>query len=197
MRRTIQTAILSLDWLMDRGVPIQANALWQENSDKPCDTGSPVAELREEFPMVDFSTLDPVYPDKTSPKGALYAYNRHAIVNRAQKALAELKGRKEKAIVVVSHSGFMRQAMTGSWFYNADYRVFEFDGEGLELRQWESTRKGGMGKSWEERVVVGEDLPEGEKAEVPGEVRMFLARVRIRQTSVRRLFSTLGRLCFR
>lgn len=160
MRRTIQTAILSLDWLMDRGVPIQANALWQENSAKPCDTGSPVEDLKEEFPMIDFSTLDPVYPDKTSPKGAVYAYNRQAIVGRAQKALAELRERPEKAIVVVSHSGFMRQGVTGSWFYNADYRVFEFEGEGLGLKQWEATRKGGLGKSFEERVAIGEGIPE-------------------------------------
>lgn len=169
MRRTIQTAILSLDWLMDNGVPVQANALWQETSDKPCDTGSPVPELEEEFPMVDFSGLDPVYPDKTSPRAALYAYNRGAVVERAQRALAELKRRQEKAVVVVSHSGFMRQGMTGSWFYNADYRVFEFEGAGLGLRQWEATSKGGMGRSREERVVVGEGIPEGQKAEVPPE----------------------------
>lgn len=172
MRRTVQTAVLCLDWLMDgRGVPVRASALWQETSDKPCDTGSPLRELEEEFPMVDFSGVDPVYPDKTSPEAALYAFSRGAIVERARRALAELKGREEKAVVVVSHSGFMRQGMTGCWFYNADYRVFEFKGEGLQLRQWESTRKGGMGRSWEERVVVGEGIPEGEKAEVPPEDR--------------------------
>ena len=169
MRRTIQTAILSLDFLTDRGVPMRASALWQENSNKPCDTGSAVGELEEEFPMVDFSGLDPVWPDKASEEARVYAYNRRAIVERAKKALAELRGCGEKAVVVVSHSGFMRQGMTGSWWFNADYRVFEFEGEGLELRQWEATRKGGMGKSWEERVVVGEGIPEEEKAEVPGE----------------------------
>ena len=167
MRRTMQTAILSVDWLMDKGVPVQANALWQENSDKPCDTGSAVAELEVEFPMVDFSTVDPVYPDKTGPEGATYAYNRRAIVARAQKALGELRDRPEKAIVVVSHSGFLRQGMTGSWFFNADYRVFEFEGEGLGLKQWDSTKKGGLGKSFEETVVVGEDIPE-EDVRLPG-----------------------------
>ncbi|OIW29195.1 phosphoglycerate mutase-like protein [Coniochaeta ligniaria NRRL 30616] len=166
MRRTIQTAILSLDWLMDAGVPVVASALWQENSAKPCDTGSPIAELEEEFPMVDFSWVDAVYPDKTSPAGAVYAFNRKAIVGRAQRALGELRGRDEKAVVVVSHSGFMRQGMTGCWFFNADYRVFEFEGEGLGLRQWEATRKGGLGKSFEERVVVGEGIPEEDKVPV-------------------------------
>lgn len=160
MRRTIQTAILALDGLMDAGVPVRASALWQENSAKPCDTGSPVAELAEEFPMVDFAHLDPSWPDKTSPAGKAYAYNRLAVLERARMALAELRERPEKAIVVVSHSGFMRQGMTGSWFFNADYRVFEFEGEGLELRQWETTKKGGLGKSFEERVVIGDGIPE-------------------------------------
>jgi broad specificity phosphatase PhoE len=169
MRRTMQTAVLALDWLMDRGVPVLASALWQENSDKPCDTGSQVGELRDEFPMVDFSEVDPVWPDKTSDAAATYHYDREAIIQRALNALSELKGRPEKAIVVVSHSGFLRQGMTGSWFYNADYRVFDFEGEGTNLKQWESTKKGGMGRSWEERVVVGEGILEAEKAAVPEE----------------------------
>lgn len=29
MRRTIETALLSLGWLAERGIPIQADALWQ------------------------------------------------------------------------------------------------------------------------------------------------------------------------
>lgn len=29
MRRTIQTALLSLDWLLERGIPMQADARWQ------------------------------------------------------------------------------------------------------------------------------------------------------------------------
>lgn len=167
MRRTIQTAILSLDFLMDAGVPVQASALWQENSDKPCDTGSSIAALEEEFSMIDFSTVDPVYPDKTSPEGQVYAYNRQAIVGRAQTALAELKDRPEKAIVVVSHSAFMRQGMTGSWIFNADYRVFEFEGEGLALRQWDSTTTGGLGKSFREKVAIGEGIPEEDKKALP------------------------------
>lgn len=183
MRRTIQTALRSLDWLIEKGVPIQAHAGWQgmpmslyayrvgrlalvlnavliELSTKPCDTGTAIPALKAEFPQIDFSFLDPVYPDKTSPAGAAYAYNRRAVVARGQKCLAELRGRPEKAIIAVSHSGFLRQGMTGSWFFNADYRIFDFAGEGLELKQWDVTRRGGMGKSFEETVVVGDDIPE-------------------------------------
>ncbi|KAB5571842.1 histidine phosphatase superfamily [Coniochaeta sp. 2T2.1] len=164
MRRTIQTALLSLSFLIDKGVPVQASALWQENSDKPCDMGSAVAELREEFPMVDFSQVDPVWPDKTSDKADLYRYNKRAILERGQRALEDVRGRKEKVVVVVSHSGFMRLGVTGRWFYNADYRIFEFeDGEGMGLREWESTEKGGLGKSFEERVELGEGIPEEDK----------------------------------
>lgn len=32
MRRTLQTAMLSLDWLVDRGVKIEGSADWQGES---------------------------------------------------------------------------------------------------------------------------------------------------------------------
>lgn len=170
MRRTLQTALRSLDFLIAQGVPIQAHAGWQENSAKPCDTGSSISALQAEFPEVDFSKVDPVYPDKTSPAGAAYAYNRRAIVERGERCLKELRGRGERAVVVVSHSGFMRQGVTGWWYFNADYRVFEFEeGEGVGLRQWESTIKGGLGRSREERVVIGERIPEEDEVLPDGE----------------------------
>lgn len=162
MRRTLQTALLSLDFLIDSGVPVQAHAGWQENSAKPCDTGTNIPDLQKEFPSVDFSHVDPVYPDKTTDAGRKYAYNRRVIVERGQGVLRELRER-EGTVIVVSHSGFMRSAVTGRWFFNADYRVFEFedaDGNVNGLRQWESTEKGGMGKSRIERVVIGEEIPD-------------------------------------
>ena len=72
MRRTIQTALYALSWLVQRGVPVVARAEWQENSDKPCDTGSDPAALVKEFPGVDFSMVDPLYPSKSD----LYAFDR-------------------------------------------------------------------------------------------------------------------------
>jgi len=139
-----------------------------ENSAKPCDTGSPIESLQTEFPTIDFSRVDPVYPDKTSPAGAKYAYTRAALLARAQSSLADLHNRSEKAIIVVSHSGFMRQAVTGCWFFNCDYRIFDFAERGGDpsephrLKQWELTDRGhgGMGWSWEEMVEIGDDLPE-------------------------------------
>lgn len=161
MRRTLQTALLGLDFLIDSGVPVQAHAGWQENSAKPCDTGTNISDLQKEFPTVDFSQVDPVYPDKTTDAGRKYAYNRRAIVERGQSVLRELR-EEEGTVVVVSHSGFMRTAVTGRWFFNADYRVFEFEDAGDNvngLRQWESTERGGMGRSRIERVAIGEEIP--------------------------------------
>lgn len=72
----------------------------------------------------------------------------------------------------MSHSGFMRSAVTGCWFYNADYRIFDYqdrhspDAE-YRLQQWDLTsaatydekegknNSGGLKKSWAEPVTIG------------------------------------------
>lgn len=183
MRRTCETTMLSLGWLMERGVPVQAHAGWQENSAKPCDVGSPIPVVAAEFPRIDFSRVDPVYPDKVSPAGDKYRYRRDRLVARAQSALAELRRRPERAVVVVSHSGFMRQAVTGDHYFNADYRVYDFEErrEGEEgplgLRQWDLTKgAGGMGRSYDQVVEIGVglpevDLPPGAEVELPAGVK--------------------------
>jgi hypothetical protein len=174
MRRTLQTAMLSLDWLVDRGVKIEGNADWQgkppsplpsrphlhslENSSKPCDTGSPISSVSPSFPKVNFSPVDPLWPDKTSPAAERYWYTKKSILARGQRALEDLKKRPEKLIFVVSHSGFLRLGVVGYWFFNSDYRVFDFDGEGV--KQQEGTMAGGLGLSITEPVALGLDLPE-------------------------------------
>lgn len=183
MRRTCETTILSLDWLMARGVPAQAHAGWQENSAKPCDTGSPLHVAAAEFPQIDFSHVDPVYPDKISPAADRYKYRRDKLIARAQSVLEELYHRPEKVVVVVSHSGFMRQCVTGDHYFNADYRVYDFqerkDGEEVPfaLRQWDLTKgAGGMGRSFDQIVDIGIGLPEqdlapGAEVELPANVK--------------------------
>ena len=96
MKRTIQTALFALSWLVQRGVPVVARSEWQENSDKPCDTGSRIQDLAEEFPDVDFSEVDPVHPSKIGR----YAFSRNCIVQRGIDARRWLKQRSER---VVSH----------------------------------------------------------------------------------------------
>ncbi|KLU83715.1 hypothetical protein MAPG_02766 [Magnaporthiopsis poae ATCC 64411] len=174
MRRCIQTAQIGLGFLIDpppggKKVPVVAHAGWQEVSAKPCDTGSPLEALANEFPFVDFSKVDPVYPDKTSPAGAPYAYSKSAVLSRGQSVLRDLHSRPEKVIAVVSHSGFLRAGVCGWWFSNADYRVFDFAERSADdadtpyqLVQSESTMSGGLGTCWTIPVVLGDGIPEAE-----------------------------------
>ncbi|KAF5026379.1 hypothetical protein F66182_1507 [Fusarium sp. NRRL 66182] len=182
MRRTLQTAMLSLGWLIDRGVKIESNADWQgkprpsshpiiiisspavENSDKPCDTGSPIASVSPDFPKVNFSSVDAIWPDKTSPAAQRYAHTKRSILARGRRALEHLYERPEKLIFVVSHSGFLRLGVVGYWFFNSDYRVFDFEaGRGqdaeLRVRQQDKTLAGGLGLSFTDPVELGLDLP--------------------------------------
>ncbi|KAK0707822.1 histidine phosphatase superfamily [Lasiosphaeris hirsuta] len=164
MIRTLETALLSFGPFIEQGVPIRAHAGWQETTAKPCDTGTPISQLEAQFPQVDFSGVDPVFPDKTSPAGAAYKFSKQAIMARGHSCLRELYNRPEKVIVVVSHSGFLKRGISGHYYFNADYRIFDFETEGEPetylLKQWEATKKGGLGWSLEETVQVGDELPE-------------------------------------
>lgn len=166
MRRTIQTTLGSVDWLIAKGIKVEADADWQENSAKPCDTGTHVTALGEEFPVVDFSSLDPVYPDKSTPAGSRYAYNKKALLARGQSALQKLYNRPEKVIIVVSHSGFLRECVSGWWYFNSDYRIFDFeerasDDQPYALKQSVETFEngGGLGLSHKHEVGLGGGLP--------------------------------------
>jgi hypothetical protein len=142
-----------------------------ENSAKPCDVGTPAEALGKEFPQIDLSTLDPVYPDKTTPAGAHYAYNKKALLGRGQASLKKLYDRPEKVIIVVSHSGFLRLCVSGCWYFNSDYRIFEFeeratDDEPIRLKQSPETleKGGGLGLSLKDPVELGSDLPDEDRS---------------------------------
>ncbi|KAK4225987.1 histidine phosphatase superfamily [Podospora fimiseda] len=161
MKRTIETALIAFPELINRGVPIVAHAGWQENSSQCCDIGSSLNDLPAEFPQVDFSQVDRTFPLKFRNE---YAYSRPAILARGQSVLKDLYERKEKAIIVVSHSGFLRAGVTGRWFFNADYRVFNFDGGPTKLKESDMTKgKGGLGWSFEEETELGDGLPDVEE----------------------------------
>ena len=126
-----------------------------------------MSEVASEFPSVNFSSVDPVFPDKSSLAGSRYFPTRAAVVARGQSCLRSLYDRPEKWVIVVSHSGFLRMGVVGWWFFNGDYRIFDFSGEPvadgpLKLVQWESTLSGGLGHSWAEPVEIGEGLPDDE-----------------------------------
>ncbi|KAF4450658.1 hypothetical protein F53441_6319 [Fusarium austroafricanum] len=153
--------MLSLDWAVERGVKIEGNADWQENSDKPCDTGSIISSVAPDFPKVDLSTVDAIWPDKTSPAAEHYFHTKKSVLARGRRVLEHLHKRPEKLIFVVSHSGFLRLGVTGYWFFNSDYRLFDFeDGEEVKIKQQERTLAGGLGLSFTEPVALGLDLPE-------------------------------------
>ena len=145
MRRTLETAAGALGWLMDRGVPALCRGEWQENSAKPCDTGSPISEVKAQFPQFDFSQVDSIWPRKIDQ----YAFTENAVGKRGQTCRAWLKHRPEKVIAVVSHSAFLRTGVTPQRFANADYRVYDFaaDGDALVERSLTAHNGGGMGKS--------------------------------------------------
>ncbi|KAF2810539.1 phosphoglycerate mutase-like protein [Mytilinidion resinicola] len=165
MVRTLQTMEIGLGWLIEKGVEIIADAGWQENSAKPCDTGSALKTVASRFPQyaTALATVDPLYPNKTTPSSNPYAFTRLAVLARGQACLKALYSRPEKVIAVVSHSGFLRTAVSGRRYANADFRIFEFDEEkmgedkglGLEeeglfrLKEWKETEEkgGGLGKS--------------------------------------------------
>lgn len=117
----------------------------------PCDTGTDLRTIAAEFPDFDLSNVDPAYPDK-SP-GTPYAFTRTANAARGQACLRELYDRPEKVIAAVSHSGFLRTAISKRRFANADYRIFTF-ARGSKQGNWRLTedastarRGGGMGNS--------------------------------------------------
>ena len=121
-----------------------------ENSTKPCDTGSDIDTLAQEFPRLDFSQVDPNYPIKA--EGTAYAFTRDANHKRGQACLKRLYDRPEKVIVVVSHSGFLRTGISKRRYANADYRLFSFrqsKSGSLSLVEDSSTARdgGGMGRS--------------------------------------------------
>lgn len=158
MRRTLQTATIGLDWLIKKGIEVMPDANWQENADKPCDTGSHIGVMEKEFPEYDFSIVDPNYPDKTTNLSQNpYAFTEKAILARGQTCLKALYSRPEKVVAVVSHSGFLRTAICNRMFFNADWRVFTFDEDAMAksseskiiLKESEETenRGGGMGRS--------------------------------------------------
>ncbi|KAK1775027.1 phosphoglycerate mutase-like protein [Copromyces sp. CBS 386.78] len=173
MRRTMETALLSFgNYAKENNIPIVAHAGWQENSDKPCDTGSTIEVLKKEFPEVDFSRVDEVWPDKSrkSEKAKKYWHTKDSILQRGEDVLKEIEAKvwpemeDGKAVIAVSHSGFLRAGVTGWWFNNGDYRIFEIEErevkEGRPSLKQITGAKGGMGQSFETPAGLGGDLPE-------------------------------------
>ena len=100
--------------------------------------------------------MDTVYPDKSA--GTIYAFTKTDVLARGRTCLRNLYNRPEKVIAVVSHSGFLRTAISQTRYGNADFRIFSFREAGhdgtaatldeVELIEDDSTAgEGGMGWS--------------------------------------------------
>ena len=118
---------------------------------EPMMLGTDLETIAAEFSELDFSNVDPTYPDKSFDTP--YAFRRSANAARGQACLRRLYSRSEEVIAVVSHSGFLRTAIARKRFDYADYRIFTFrqDNNKGELRLVEdpsTARNGGaMGRS--------------------------------------------------
>ena len=77
---------------MKKGIPVVLRAEWQENSAKPCDTGTAISEMQKEWPQFDWSSVDPEYPSK---KG-LYEFSKKGLTQRGIEARKWLRERPEK-----------------------------------------------------------------------------------------------------
>lgn len=112
LRRTIQTTLLSFTPEIARGVKYFALPEIQETSDLPCDTGSNLATLKQEFKdqPVDLSLV----PEDWDSKKGKWAAEQDAIEARCLEARKWLKSRNEPQIVVVSHGGLLHY-LTEDW----------------------------------------------------------------------------------
>ncbi|ORY65847.1 histidine phosphatase superfamily [Pseudomassariella vexata] len=121
-QRTLQTFRHGLGWLQEQGVPVKVRAEWQEVTAHPCDVGLEFAEIAPQWPDLDFSELDPVYPAKTG----IYQYSEEVLLQRAHLARSWLFERKEKLVIVVTHSGFLKRTVKGTKYANTEFRTYEF-----------------------------------------------------------------------
>lgn len=133
IRRTLYTALNSFKPELSKAVRIIALPELQETSDLPCDTGSEVKILEDEFQdqPVDLSLVKEGWNSK---KGK-WAPTSEAIKARAREARLWLRSRTEGDIVVVTHGGFLHyltqdwtnsKKFSGTGWSNCEYRSYSF-----------------------------------------------------------------------
>ncbi|KAL8715850.1 MAG: hypothetical protein Q9220_000517 [cf. Caloplaca sp. 1 TL-2023] len=118
-----------------KNLPLIALPEIQETSNLPCDTGSNVSILKEEFKdkPVDLSLLT---ADWDSKQGK-WAPERKAIEQRCREARKWLKARQETAIVVVTHGGLLHY-LTEDWTGAAKFQEIALQGTGWENTEFRS-----------------------------------------------------------
>lgn len=136
IRRTLYTALHTFEPELEKGMRIVALPELQETSDLPCDTGSDIDILKDEFKdqPVDLSLVTKGWNSK---KGK-WASTTEAIKDRARDARAWLRSRTEGDVVVVTHGGLLHY-LTEDWtdsgkfpgtgWANCEYRSYSFTGD--------------------------------------------------------------------
>lgn len=123
LRRTIQTSLTAFPRILDsaqysgncgrgvrEGVKLALDANLQEIAEMPCNTGSALTDLEQEFPELipQIRTLDRNWYIKTGQNSPLPAVpeRRARLLEQFQQTLTELSnGQKGKDIIVVTHQG--------------------------------------------------------------------------------------------
>ncbi|OJJ30426.1 hypothetical protein ASPWEDRAFT_55015 [Aspergillus wentii DTO 134E9] len=124
LKRTLQTAVVGFAKCIDgkytntgvqNGARFSLEADVQAHSARPCDTGSDISVLREEFLGLSWDILeeglDPVFPAKTgayAPDAEVLRERGRRMQRRLEGYFRELEGSERPDIVVVTHGGFMR-----------------------------------------------------------------------------------------
>jgi broad specificity phosphatase PhoE len=95
----------------DRGIPIEICALHREWQISSCDIGRNVAELRADFPHLDFSTLSDPWWRLDVPACALGfpQESEEHLQERVRAFAALIAERPEERIAVVGHGDFFRR----------------------------------------------------------------------------------------
>jgi broad specificity phosphatase PhoE len=113
LRRCLQTTMHAFSQLIDSGeVRAIANPDLIEVSNEPCDMGTPLDRLREEFPNIQFP--EELFPDIWPRSGNVFPPKEHtifadapvALSRRAQQALLYIKNLEDTEIIIVTHGAF-------------------------------------------------------------------------------------------
>lgn len=116
LRRSLQTTLVAFGPMIRSGeVRAVAHPGLQECSNKPCDTGTPLDVLREEFPDIQFP--DALFPLDAWPRdrsiqlrksGTIYDDVPELLLKRADDFRKWLREEvKDDEIIVVTHGGFV------------------------------------------------------------------------------------------